>query len=145
MVTTCRRLRRHGSGSYVNPLPSVQLRYKIDNDSDIRAVYGRGISRPDPYQLVTYITEDQSTTPYTITIGNPALVAEHANDYDLLYERYFKSVGMLQAGYFYKQITKPIYAQQSIIPATGSPSVTAVCGRPGAAGSEWRPCLDLRV
>ena len=110
-----------GSGSYVNPMPSVQLRYKIDGDSDIRAVYGRGISRPDPYQLVPYITEDQSTTPYTIGIGNTGLVAEHANDYDLLYERYFKSVGVLQAGYFYKQITKPIYGQQSIIAATGSP------------------------
>jgi TonB-dependent receptor len=111
----------NGGGSYVNPLPSVQLRYTIDSESDIRAVYGRGISRPDPYQLVPYIVEDQSTTPYTITIGNPALVAEHANDYDLLYERYFKSVGMLEGGYFYKQITRPIYGQQSIIPTTGSP------------------------
>jgi TonB-dependent receptor len=110
-----------GSGSYINPLPSVQLRYAIDSDSDIRAVYGRGISRPDPYQLVPYITEDQSTTPYTIGIGNTKLVAEHANDYDVLYERYMKSVGMIEAGYFYKQITQPIFAQQSIIPATGSP------------------------
>jgi TonB-dependent receptor len=110
-----------GSGSYVNPLPSVQLRYTIDSDSDLRAVYGRGISRPDPYQLVPYIVEDQSTTPYTIAIGNTGLVAEHANDYDLLYERYLKSVGMVQLGYFYKQITQPIYAQQSIIPASGSP------------------------
>jgi TonB-dependent receptor len=111
----------NGSGSYINPLPSVQLRYKIDNDSDVRAVYGRGISRPDPYQLVPYIVEDQSTTPYTITIGNTGLVAEHANDYDILYERYFKSVGMLEGGYFYKQITRPIYGQQSIIPTSGSP------------------------
>jgi TonB-dependent receptor len=63
----------YGSGSYVNPLPSVQLRYSFDGNADIRAVYGRGISRPDPYQLVPYITEDQSTTPYTINIGNTAL------------------------------------------------------------------------
>jgi TonB-dependent receptor len=119
---------QHGSGSYWNPLPSVQLRYKIDQDSDIRAVYGRGISRPDPYQLVPYITEDQSTTPYTIAIGNTGLVAEHANDYDLLYEKYLKAVGMLQAGYFYKQITKPIYGQQSIIAASGSPLSTPYAG-----------------
>jgi len=111
----------NGGGSYINPLPSVQLRYTIDTNSDIRAVYGRGISRPDPYQLVPYITEDQSTTPYTIGIGNTAIVAEHANDFDLLYQRYLPSVGIIEAGYFYKQITKPIYGQQSIIPATGSP------------------------
>ncbi len=112
---------QYGSGSYVNPLPSVQFRYMIDNNSDIRAVYGRGISRPDPYQLVPYITLDESTTPYTVNIGNTALVAEHANDYDVLYERFLKSVGMIEAGYFYKQISLPIYGQQSIIPATGSP------------------------
>jgi len=117
-----------GSGSYLNPLPSVQLRYRIDGDSDVRAVYGRGISRPDPYQLVPYIVEDQSTTPYTITIGNTGLVAEHANDFDLLYERYFQSVGMLEGGYFFKQITQPIYGQQSIIPATGSPLSRAYAG-----------------
>jgi TonB-dependent receptor len=118
----------NGSGEYVNPLPSVQLRYRIDANSDIRAVYGRGISRPDPYQLVPYITEDQSTTPYTINIGNTALVAEHANDYDVLYERYLPSIGMIQAGYFYKQITKPIYGQQSYIPAAGSPLSQAYAG-----------------
>jgi TonB-dependent receptor len=118
----------HGSGSYVNPLPSVQLRYSIDSNSDIRAVYGRGISRPDPYQLVPYITEDQSTAPYTIGIGNTALVAEHANDYDVLYERYLPAVGMIEAGYFYKALTQPIYAQQSIIPATGSPLSQAYAG-----------------
>jgi TonB-dependent receptor len=117
-----------GRGSYINPLPSVQLRYAIDNNSDVRAVYGRGISRPDPYQLVPYITEDQSTAPYSITIGNTALVAEHANDYDVLYERYLPSVGMIQAGYFYKALTQPIYAQQSIIPATGSPLSQAYAG-----------------
>lgn len=119
---------QYGSGSYVNPLPSVQLRYRIDNDSDIRAVYGRGISRPDPYQLVPYITEDQSTTPYTINIGNPALVAEHANDYDVLYERYMPSIGMIQAGYFYKQISRPIYGQQSYLPTTGSMLSQAYAG-----------------
>jgi TonB-dependent receptor len=119
---------QYGSGSYVNPLPSVQLRYSIDNNSDIRAVYGRGISRPDPYQLVPYITQDQSTTPYTINVGNPALVAEHANDYDALYERYLPSIGMIEASYFYKQITKPIFSTDGFVPASGSPLSQAYAG-----------------
>jgi TonB-dependent receptor len=119
---------QYGSGSYVNPLPSVQLRYSIDKDSDIRAVYGRGISRPDPYQLVPYITQDQSTTPYTINVGNPALVAEHANDYDVLYEHYLPSIGMIEAGYFYKQITKPIFSTDGFVPTAGSPLSQAYAG-----------------
>ena len=38
----------------------------------------------------------------------------------MLYERYLPAVGMIEGGYFYKQITQPIYLQQSTIPATGS-------------------------
>jgi TonB-dependent receptor len=115
---------QYGSGSYVNPLPSVQLRYSIDSNSDVRAVYGRGISRPDPYQLVPYIAFTTAGGPSgvdLVQIGNTGLVAEHANDFDLLYERFLPSVGMIEGGYFYKQITQPIYLQQSIVPATGSP------------------------
>ncbi len=114
----------YGGGSYVNPLPSVQFRYQLDNDSDIRAVYARAISRPDPYQLVPYVVFTQgggTTGNDLVQIGNTALVAEHANDYDVLYERYLPSVGMIEAGYFYKQIGKPIYLESSVVPATGSP------------------------
>jgi TonB-dependent receptor len=118
----------YGSGSYVNPLPSVQLRYTFDGNSDIRAVYGRGISRPDPYQLVPYITLDESTNPYTVNIGNTALVAEHANDYDILYEKYLPSVGMIEAAYFYKALTQPIFSQLSFVPATGSSLSQAYAG-----------------
>lgn len=33
---------------YWDPLPSVQLKYHLTDNDDIRAVYGRGISRPNP-------------------------------------------------------------------------------------------------
>jgi TonB-dependent receptor len=94
---------------YWDPLPSIQLKYRLTDDSDLRAVYGRGISRPNPYDLVPYVTVDQSTNPYTIDIGNPNLKPEHANDYDVLYEHYLKPYGELQAGFFYKQLSQPIY------------------------------------
>jgi TonB-dependent receptor len=94
---------------YWDPLPSVQLRYRLDNESDLRAVYGRGISRPDPYDLVPYVSLDESSNPYTVSIGNPNLKPEHANSYDLLYERYLKPFGEIQAGFFYKQLSAPIY------------------------------------
>jgi len=90
--------------SYVDPLPSVSFRYALDSNSGLRLVYGRGVSRPDAYQLVPYVTEDDTTNPPTISEGNTKLQPEHANNYDLLYERYMKSVGLFQAGFFYKQI-----------------------------------------
>lgn len=104
------------TGSYISPLPSVQFRYRLDQNSDVRAVYGRGISRPDPYDLVPFKTLDESTNPNTESIGNPALVAEHANDYDILYERFLPSVGMIEAGYFYKQLGDPLVPTQTIVP-----------------------------
>jgi TonB-dependent receptor len=93
---------------YISPLPSVQLRYALTGDSDIRAVYGRGISRPDPYDLVPYILEDRSTNPSTFSLGNPDLKPEHANSYDLLFEQYLKPFGEIQAGFFYKDLSSPI-------------------------------------
>jgi TonB-dependent receptor len=93
--------------SYIDVLPSVQLRYRLTPDSALRAVYSRGIARPDAYQLVPYVTEDSSASPIAVTIGNPALRPEHANNYDLLYENFLRPLGMIQAGVFFKQLTAP--------------------------------------
>jgi TonB-dependent receptor len=93
--------------SYIDFLPSMQIRYRITPDSAIRAVYSRGIARPDAYQLVPYITEDSSASPIAVSIGNPALRPEHANSYDLLYENFLHPLGMIQAGFFFKQLTAP--------------------------------------
>jgi TonB-dependent receptor len=101
--------------SYLDVLPSVQLRYGLTADSNLRAVYARGVARPDPYQLVPYVLEDDSSNPATITVGNPSLRPEHANNYDLLYENYLHPLGMIQAGVFVKQLTAPQFEFQ--IPA----------------------------
>ena len=105
-----------GGGSYINLLPSVQLRYSIDQNSDLRAVFGMGISRPNPYDLVPYKTLDETKQPNVENIGNPGLVAEHADDYDLLYERFLPSVGMIEVGYFYKHLTQPLFQTETQVP-----------------------------
>jgi TonB-dependent receptor len=104
---------------YIDPLPSAQLRYNLTTNSDIRAVYGRGLSRPDPFDLVPFSIIDQSTNPFTVSLGNPNLKPEHANNYDVLYEHYLQPYGVIQAGFFYKQLTSPIYSTDSLPAATG--------------------------
>jgi TonB-dependent receptor len=94
---------------YWDPLPSVQLRYRITDNDDVRVVYARAISRPNPYDMVPYVTQDPTTAPTTISVGNPNLKPEHANDYDVLYEHYLKPYGEFQAGFFYKALSQPIY------------------------------------
>jgi TonB-dependent receptor len=95
----------YNNPSYTNILPSLSIRYALSNDSGIRLVYGRGISRPDPLQLVPYVTEDTSNNPATVLEGNPNLHPEHANNYDLLYEHYLNPAGVVRAGFFFKQLS----------------------------------------
>jgi TonB-dependent receptor len=97
-------------------LPSLQLRYATTPNSAVRFVYSRGVARPDPYQLVSYVTEDSTASPTTVAIGNPSLRPEHANNYDLLYEAYLRPLGLVQAGMFFKQLNSP--QVETILPAT---------------------------
>lgn len=106
---------------YWNPLPSVQLRYRINDNTDLRAVYGRGISRPDPYDTIPYVTIDQSSNPYSVSVGNPNLKPEHANDYDILLQHYLKPFGEIQGGFFYKQLSAPIYYVDNPALSPGDP------------------------
>lgn len=92
---------------YVDLLPSLQLRYNLTKDAAIRGVYSRGVARPDPGQLVPYVTEDSTASPTSVLIGNPSLHPEHANNYDLLFEQYLHPLGLIQGGFFFKQLTGP--------------------------------------
>jgi TonB-dependent receptor len=98
----------YNNPSYLDVLPSVSLRYALSTESGVRLVYGRGLARPDANQLVPYVTQDDSTNPATVAIGNPALKPEHANNYDLLYERYLNPAGIIQAGFFVKQLSSTL-------------------------------------
>jgi len=103
----------HKTSTIVDPLPSVELRYALTAESAIRAAYGRGIARPNFGDLAPSLTVDDARQ--RISLGNPNLKSTHANNYDLLYEQYLKPLGMIQGGFFYKDITDPIYAIQSIV------------------------------
>jgi TonB-dependent receptor len=107
------------SPSYTDALPSVSLKVGLTDNSNVRLVYGRGLSRPDSYQLVPYATVDDSTNPATTAIGNPALKPEHANNYDVLFEQFLQPVGLIQAGVFYKQLIDPLVTE-TYTPNTGT-------------------------
>ncbi len=99
--------------SYVNVFPSVQAQYRFTPDTVLRVAYGAGIARANFRDLAPYLTYSPGTSvPYAQ--GNPDLKPTHAQNFDILAERYLKSVGIIQAGFFYKALTDPIY------PITGS-------------------------
>jgi TonB-dependent receptor len=125
-----------GQQSYLDVLPSVQMQYKINESTNIRAAYGRGIARPNFGDLPPFASLDQGGVGGTTRVftGNPNLIPTHANDFDLLVEHYLKSVGIIQAGWFYKDLTDPIYTVQTT-PTTGQFAgfrVTQKINGPGA-------------
>jgi TonB-dependent receptor len=105
------------SGSYLKVLPSASLRFGLDNDTGIRLVYSRGLGRPNPTDIaraVSFVNPSGSTpgsTPGTVSLSNPNLKAETADNIDLLFERTLKPFGMISAGMFYKNLTDPIVSQ----------------------------------
>ena len=96
-----------GKTSYTQWLPQVLLRYRLAERTNLRAAVTRSFARPNfgdiaPYQLTN--TESQE-----ITRGNPDLVPTTAWNYDLLFEHYMASVGLVSGGLFYKQLTDNIF------------------------------------
>jgi TonB-dependent receptor len=101
------------NSDYLDALPSMQLRVRLFHDAALRASYGRGISRPNFGDLPPFFNA-QGNKANEIDIGNPNLKPSRANNYDLLYEQNLKPLGLLQGGFFFKQLTHPIYESAKI-------------------------------
>ena len=108
--TTSNSLTDEASGSYLKVLPSASLRFALTKNTNLRLVYGRGLSRPDPQdiaQAVTFTTTgNPSSVKNTATLGNPGLKAETADNFDVLVEHYLNPFGIISAGVFYKRLTR---------------------------------------
>jgi TonB-dependent receptor len=106
------------STGYFNALPSVQAQYLIEKNTNLRANYSQGIARPNIGDLVPTTIVDPNATPRPglVQQGNPNLKPTKANNYDVLIEHFFQPLGILQGGFFYKQLSDPIYPTTSTIP-----------------------------
>jgi TonB-dependent receptor len=93
--------------SYVVPLPDFHLRYAVTPDSNLRFAVTRSIARPNFYDTVPYRAQDDSAL--TVAVGTPGLRPTKSWNVDAMAEHYLKSVGVLSAGFFYKNLTDYIY------------------------------------
>ena len=96
-----------GSTSYTNAFPSINATYRIDELTNVRAAFTTALVRPQFRDMAPYV--NISAGQPTASIGNPDLKATTATAYDVLVERYFRSVGFVSAGAFYKNLTNFIY------------------------------------
>lgn len=93
--------------TYLDVLPSVNLRYEATDDLIIKAAWTSGIARPKYYDLVPYFNINPNDLE--LSTGNPSLSPVRSSNLDLMFERYFKTVGILSGGVFYKKIDRYFY------------------------------------
>ncbi|KAB8153354.1 TonB-dependent receptor [Kordia sp. TARA_039_SRF] len=100
--------------SYTNILPGLHLKYNLTPNTIFRFAYTNTIARPNYVDLVPYrniIREDEE-----IEVGNPNLDPAKSMNFDVAAEHYFKNVGLISGGVFYKSITD--FAYTSVITTT---------------------------
>lgn len=88
--------------SYTNVLPSVLLKYDVNDDFKLRASFTETLSRPKYSALianVSYNVEDLEAE-----LGDPDTKPTTSYNFDLSGEYYFKSIGLVSLGLFYKDV-----------------------------------------
>jgi TonB-dependent receptor len=108
------------SSTYVNVLPSFNIRFELTPKQFVRFSASEGLSRPDIGDLRNYVgvTAPIISTPYSsnsannVTFlaqaGNAAVRPMTADQIDLTYENYFTSSSALTFDLFYKALHNPI-------------------------------------
>jgi TonB-dependent receptor len=116
--------------SYTDTLPSINMRFHLTDDLQLRFAWGKAIVRPTFSQLVGFTTlnynflsgtdtnPELAYTPnpagfMTGSGGNPTLKPTKSNQFDTSIEWYFAPTGALAFGAFYKDITNYIFAGQA--------------------------------
>ena len=104
-----------GTSDYLNVMPGIHLRHQLFTDTPLRISFSRTLARPNYSDLAPFTLQD--TTALTISRGNPELKVTTSNNFDISLEHYFQNVGLVSAGFFYKNLDNYIYqttVQQTI-------------------------------
>lgn len=86
-------------------LPQIQLKWNVNEKTNLRAAITRTFSRPSFEDVLPYRQQDRKEVKY----GNPNLRYPVSLNFDLLGEYYFQKNSILSAGLFYKQIDDFIF------------------------------------
>jgi len=129
-------------GSYDFVLPRFNLVATPREDVQLRFSWGKDIRRPDFDSLSTSRTFSTSPNP-PVVIGNPSLVPEEVDSFDISAEWYFAPAAVVSVGYFNKKRTNLHVNQQSdpVEDANGYRDTTAPC----EGGGIFNPIADINV
>ncbi len=107
------------SNSYNALLPMGLLKYAVNEHFNIRAAFTRTFIRANFTDLTPGESIDNTKNPIVITKGNPDLRPTFSNNFDLMGEYYFKNLGLISGGVFYKDITDVIFTNRTFYTQDG--------------------------
>lgn len=90
----------------------VHLKYKLNDNANLRAAYTKSFVRPNFSDLTPGESIDNTKNPITVTKGNIDLKPTIAHNFDVMGEYYFSNIGLLSGGVFYKNIKNVIFSNR---------------------------------
>ncbi len=108
-----------GGTEYGYFLPQLHARYKVNDNTNLRAAVTRTYARPNFEDIIP--AQEISINEREGTIGNPQIKPVSATNVDLLGEKYFGTIGILSGGLFYKRLNDFIFTrrfQSSVYPGS---------------------------
>lgn len=103
--------------NYINLFPSVSLSYKLDDLQQVQLSYSSRLSRPYFRRLLPF---SNFNNPRSNRIGNPNLLPEFTDSYEISYLRYMDR-GSFLAGVYYRNTENVI--EELTIPAEDGTSI----------------------
>jgi len=91
--------------SYSKLFPMLHVRYRFTPQTNIRAALTTVLARPNYSDMAPYRLRDDED----LELGNPDLNPTYAYNYDIMFEHYAQTIGIISGGFFYKQIDDPIF------------------------------------
>jgi iron complex outermembrane recepter protein len=101
------------SGGYTDTFPGLHLKYEPRPGLILRASASTSIGRPNFNELAPGFNVNVATQ--TVSQNNPDLAPQFSENYDLSAEYYLKSVGLVSASVFRKDLEGFIFSRQSVV------------------------------
>ena len=116
------------SDDFINVLPSAHLNYNINENTIARLSFSTGVNRPNYQEWRAAASINPTTTPATVSGGNPSLEAEESYGLDGTLEYYFAPASIASASVFSRFVDNVIYTDVQNVDG-------AIYG--GQAGETW--------
>ncbi len=87
---------------YDHTFPNLQFRWRVTPETNVRLAYSEGMARPDFWRAMPYSFADLDEGE--VVRGNASLDPAISKNVDILAEHFFKGIGILSGGVFFKQI-----------------------------------------